>query len=188
MKNWRFIFLCFFALSLSGVSSEKITSSYRIGFGVKIGILPTGGITQYAIIHYRQEKLTQIQPIDLTTMIKVATGKHPIPRTNVFVDFFKENEVSHIKTTDTTYIPKENYYVAFDSIWKIRFDIHPFDAKKGEGWSIGRHRPSLRQQEYLYHTYGARAYDQDYICDTSFYKLLRDVIDTAWIQQYKSLR
>jgi len=188
MKKWQFIVLFILAFPLLGVNVKKTISAYRIGFGVKIGILPTGGITQYAIIHYRQEKLTQIQPVDLNTMIKVATGKYPIPRTNVFVDFFKENAVSHIKLPDTTYLPKENYYVAFDSIWKIRFDVHPFDSKKGDGWSIGKHRPSLPQQEYLYRTYGARAYDQDYICDTSFYKLMRDVIDTAWIRQYKAMR
>ncbi len=188
MNKWVFILLCVSTVLLSGISSEKVTSSYRIGFGVKIGILPTGGITQYAIIHYRQEKLTQIQPIDLPTLLKVATGKYPIPRTNIFTDFFKYHEVSHTRLPDSTFIPKENYMVAFDSIWKIRFDIHPFDARQGEGWSIGRHRPSLRQQEYLFHTYGARAYDQDYICDTSFYKLLRDVVDTAWITQYKALR
>lgn len=149
MKNWRILVLCFFTLPLFGVSSEKNTSNHRISFGVKIGILPTGKVTQYAIVHYRQEKLTQLQPIDLTTLIKVATGKYTIPRTTVFVDFFKENEVSHLKLSDSSFRSKENYIVAFDSIWKIRFDVHPFDTKNGEGWSIGRHRPSLRQQEYL---------------------------------------
>ena len=191
MKWVQFILVTLILTTILGVSfkaSNPNTNAYRIGFGVKVGILPTGGITQYAIIHYRNGLLTNIQPTDLPTLIKIATGKFPIPRTNKFENFFKENQVSHkLVLTDSSYVPNENYLKAFDSIWKIRFDAHPFDSRQGNGWSVGRHRPSLKQQEYLFYTYGSRAYDQDYICDTSFYKLLRDVIDPAWIEYYKSL-
>lgn len=57
-----------------------------------------------------------------------------------------------------------------DSLWKIRFVEHPFEAKYGKGWSQGDARPSLKQQEFIYNNYGVRGYDQDYFVDTSFFK------------------
>jgi len=177
------------SLGFSLVSTEGSKSrAHNVSMGVKIGILPTGGITQFALIHYRQEQLANIQPVNMVQLLKFGTGEWPIPGTNQRYNYFKENNLSHIITPEGDFKERPDFTAAFDSLWKIRFDYHPFDPKKGKGWSNGRIKPSLSQQEFIFHTYGVRGYDQDYFVDTSFFKLLRDVLDTAWINNYKSLK
>ena len=156
--------------------------SHNVSFGVKIGILPTGGLTQFAVFYYKNGRQQGFQPISLDELIKIATGKWPVPRTSKFHDFFAEQGIYDKNDNEI------NYRAAFDSLWKIRFPVHPYDSKKGEGWSQGDARPSLKQQAYIYNTYGVRGYDQDYFTDSSFYKLLRDVVDPEWIKHYKSLK
>jgi hypothetical protein len=176
-------------ISFSSVCNEgNAARAYNVSFGVKIGILPTGGITQFALIHYRNGQLTNIQAISDVQLMKIGTGLWPVPGTNIRYNYFKENNFSHIQTPEGEFFERENFQAAFDSLWKIRFDYHPFDPKKGKGWSNGKFKPSLEQQAYIYNTYGVRGYDQDYFSDTSFFKLLRDVLDEAWIENYKSLR
>lgn len=177
-------FLLSFSTIRNGGSAAR---AFNVTFGVKIGILPTGGITQFALIHYRNGNLASIQAIDKVQLMNIGTGKWPVPGTNKFYNYFKENYFSHMSIEDGVFESRTNYQDAFDSLWKIRFDVHPFDAKKGKGWSNGKFKPSLKQQEYIVNTYGVRGYDQDYFVDTSFFKLLRDVLDTAWIENYKSL-
>src|SRR5690554_42286 len=156
----------------------------KVSFGVKIGMSPAGGLTQYALVFYKNNRLLSIQEVDLDRLIKIGTGEWPIPRTTVFHNYFEEYGMYNDTLEDGTVI---DYGAAFDSLWKIRFDVHPFDHRKGNGWSQGEIRPSLKQQAYIYNRYGIRGYDQDYFVDTSFFKLLKDVLDPTWIAHYKSL-
>lgn len=157
----------------------------RVSFGVKIGLLPSGGITQYALFFYQGERSVGNQPIDLNHLIKICTGEWPVPRSNNFINIFEENGFTNDTLSDGTVI---NYIAAFDSLWKIRYDAHPYHHELGKGWSQGEIRPSLKQQSYIVERYGVRGYDQAYFSDTSFYKLLKDVMDPKWIENYKSLR
>jgi hypothetical protein len=75
-----------------------------------------------------------------------------------------------------------------DSLWKIRFGTYPFKHRTDPGWSNKYHKPSPRQEKYLYDRYGVYHVDSDFFLDTSFWRLLQDVKDTAWINNYKSLR
>ena len=155
-----------------------------VKFGVKIGILPTGGITQYALFFYKNNRLMGKQPISKEELVKIGTGKWPIPRTTKFHDFFKENDFYEDTLENGEII---DYGAAFDSLWKVRFQYHPMKQGKEEGWSNGDYKPSLKQQKYIYDRYGVRGYDQDYFSDTSFFKLLKDVMNPEWIKHYKSL-
>ena len=160
----------------------------RVAFGVKIGLLPTGGLTQYALVHYRNGRRAGMQPISLDELIKIGSGKWPIPGTRVFYDFFNDEGLYELPKTDSTVERSIDYRAAFDSLWKIRFAEHPTHSGMGRGWSQGDARPSLKQQAFIYETYGVRGYDQDYFTDSSFFKLLRDVLDPEWVDYYKSLR
>lgn len=156
----------------------------NISFGVKIGLLPTGELTQFGVVYYQNNRLLSIQSVSLSQLINIGTGKWPIPRTNVFHNYFEENNIRNDTLEDGTII---DYTAAFDSLWKIRFSVHPYKQQLGKGWSQGDVRPSLKQQAYIYNRYGVRGYDQDYFTDTSFYKLLKDVVDADWIEEYKSM-
>lgn len=176
--------LLVFASNVSQKHSALNPSS-GIKFGVKIGILPTGGITQYAIFFYKNDRFLGKQPVSKEELVKIGTGKWPIPRTTKFHDFFKENNFYEDTLPNGEIV---DYGAAFDSLWKIRFQYHPLKQGKDDGWSNGDYRPSLKQQEYIYHRYGVRGYDQEYFSDTSFFKLLKDVMNPEWIEHYKSLR
>ena len=180
-------FTCILLPLLISNSAQQSSIRHNLTFGVKIGIMPTGQVTQYAFFMYRNGRFSGLNPVELDRLIKVGTGKWPVPGTNKFYDFFDEQGVYDIglKMNNGDSI---DFKAAFDSLWKIRYVMHPFDASKGQGWSQGDARPSLKQQEYIYNTYGVRGYDQEYFTDTSFFKLLRDVLNTEWIENYKSLK
>lgn len=158
-----------------------------LSFGVKVGILPTGGIVHYALFLNNNFKNSSIRPVKLNELINIGTGKWPIPGTSVFYDYFAENgmyDLSFIDKEDTINL---DYSVPFDSIWKIRFDAHPFVHDLGKGWSNGVIKPSLKQQSFIYNEFGCRCYDQDYFQDTSFFKVLKSVVDPEWIDYYRNL-
>jgi hypothetical protein len=175
-------------LLFSSYSPDKGTSvRYNVTFGVKIGILPTGDLTQFAIMHYRNGRFVNTQPVSVQHLVNIGIGKWPIPSTTKRHNFFEEQGLLDLKVEGLPEGVEIDFTAAFDSLWKIRFDEHPFSPSKGKGWSNGQARPSLKQQEFIYNSYGVRGYDQAYFSDTSFFKLLRDVLDPNWIQHYKSL-
>ncbi|MBW7868789.1 MAG: hypothetical protein H3C31_10730 [Brumimicrobium sp.] len=176
-----FIGLCFILLILS---SSTPSYSYRVSFGVKIGLLPTGSLTEYSIIYYRDNKQISSAPIDLYQLDKICLGEWPIPKTQTFFNYYENFGLHDDTLVDGTIV---DFRSAYDSLWKIRFDFHPFNFQSGKGWSNGEIRPSLKQQAYLYQRYGVRGYDQDSFSDSAFFQLLKDVCDPIWIADYKSL-
>lgn len=148
-------------------------------------MLPQGGLYQFALIYYQNGRRVSIQPITRDRMIKVGTGKWPIPGTRKFHDFFSERDI-HVVPSDSHEV--FNLQASIDSLWKIRFSAHPYAQGQDNGWSQGDYRPSLKQQAYIYNRYGVRGYDQEYFMDSSFYQLLKDVQDPEWIQQYRTMR
>lgn len=188
MSRFSVLFIaCVFLPLLFSNARQETAIRHNLTFGVKIGIMPTGKITQYAFFMYRNGRFSGLNPVELNQLIKVGTGEWPVPGTNKFHDYFDEQGIYNIGIT-TNNGDSIDFKAAFDSLWKIRYVMHPFDASKGNGWSQGDARPSLKQQGYIYNTYGVRGYDQEYFTDTSFFKLLRDVLDPDWIENYKSLR
>lgn len=185
--TYRFIVVLLFTLvsSISPVGDySKMAMTTEVSLGVKVGMLPSGGLYQFALIYYRNGSLATIQPVTRERMLKVGTGKWPIPGTQKFHDFFAE-EGMYIFPKDTQEV--FNINASVDSLWKLRFAAHPYSQNAKHGWSQGDYRPSLKQQQYIFDRYGVRGYDQDYFTDSSFFKLLKDVQDPAWIEQYKTM-
>jgi len=178
------IFFLLFLTSGNSRKKEVNLAMSHVTMGVKIGMLPTGGIHQFALIHKQHGKLVAIQPIEELQMIKIGSGEWPIPRTQKFHDFFSEHGIYINPTEGQEYF---DIHSAIESLWKIRYAAHPFNQQKGEGWSNGKFRPSQKQQVYIFNRYGVRGYDQDYFADSSFFQLLKDVIDKDWIDEYKRM-
>lgn len=178
------IFLLVFITSGNSRHNNYSTETFNVTLGVKIGMLPTGGIHQFALVYKKYGKLVSIQPIEELQMIKIGSGKWPIPRTEKFHDFFAEYGLYFDPTEEQEYF---DIYSAIESLWKIRYAAHPFNQQKGDGWSNGEFRPSQKQQAYISTRYGVRGYDQDYFTDSSFFQLLKDVTDEEWIAEYKRM-
>src|SRR5690554_5002849 len=62
-------------------NSAKGSAPDKVSFGVKIGIIPTGGLTQYALVFYKGERLQSIQELGLDRLIKfgMVNGLFPGP-------------------------------------------------------------------------------------------------------------
>lgn len=184
-KVFQILFLFVLLLFGESWSLTSVDYSYRLSFAVKIGVLPNGSLTQFALVYYKNNRQVSAVPIELNRLEKIASGKWPLPNSNHFYNYFEAYGFLEETLADGTIV---DYHSSFDSIWKIRFDRHPFEANRGKGWSNGEAKPSLSQQEYLYERYGSRIYDQAYVEDSSFFQLLKDVIDPVWIANYKSLK
>lgn len=85
--------------------------------------------------------------------------------------------------------PTHPYCPSLDSLWKLRFDSYPFvGMDNGDGWSHDKWVPGKRQMNYLTDQYGVGAMDTHYFADTSFWKILRDVVDPEWIENYRYMQ
>ncbi len=178
--------LLFLILGFSATTKRNVplSQSYRVSFGVKIGLLPTGKLTQYAFLFYRNNKIESVRGIQLHELIHFANGEWPLPKSTIFHNYFQEYGIQNDTLPDGTIV---DYTAAFDSLWKVRFNRHPYNHQLGNGWSQGEFKPTLKQRAYLYNEYGVQSFDLDYFADTSFFKLLKDVFNPQWIANYKSL-
>ncbi len=85
--------------------------------------------------------------------------------------------------------PQHPYCPAIDSLWKLRFDRYPYKGKELEkGWSMDKWMPGERQMKYLTTEYNIGNIDNHYFADTNFWKVLRDVTDPEWIDNYRYLQ
>lgn len=75
----------------------------------------------------------------------------------------------------------------FDELWKLRFWEYPFRLSEGQhpgkGWSEDPNRPSARQQ-LLLADYGI-LYMHSMAKGEDAFRLLRDVGDSSWVDNYR---
>ncbi len=75
----------------------------------------------------------------------------------------------------------------FDELWKLRFWEYPFKQREGHqpglGWAEARTQPSERQQLLLC-GYGLCSLTQ-IACGEDLFRLLRDVEDPEWVDNYR---
>ena len=75
----------------------------------------------------------------------------------------------------------------FDKLWKLRFQEFPFRQSEGQhpgaGWSEEPNRPSERQQ-LLLSGYGM-LYMHSMAKGEDAFRLLRDVADSSWVDNYR---
>lgn len=168
-------------------SSVHYEPSSRGVFGVKVSIGANSELTTFACFVDNGRVLTNKRVVDKDTFIKIASGFWPSPYNPARRNLFEENKLDCSVFTDSITLEKFTSCVPLDSLWKIRFATYPFRGNSERGWSNKLHKPSSRQEIYLYNRYGVSQIDGQFFLDTSFWLLLRDVRDTSWIKNYKSL-
>lgn len=74
----------------------------------------------------------------------------------------------------------------FDELWKLRFWEYPFKQGEGmgKGWAESPYAPSARQM-LLLSSYGITSLHGK-ACGEEAFRLLHDVGDTAWVDNYRS--
>lgn len=156
-------------------------------FGVRVSIGANSTMCTYACWLDNGRVLTNKRLYDRDSFIKVVSGEWPSIYNPERINYFEENNVACGVAFDSTYWKDMTYCVPMDSLWKIRFGTYPFKFSSEIGWSNKYHKPSPKQEKYIYDRYGVRDVDAEFFLDTSFWRLLQDVSDTAWIKNYKSL-
>ena len=126
--------------------------------------------------------------MDSETFIKIVSGYWPSEFNPERINYFELNNIDCGVYKDSITRKDVCYCAPLDSLWKIRFATYPFRGGPLEdGWTRVLHKPSSKQEVYLYERYGVNV-DTDFFRDTSFWMLMHDVTDSLWIGNYKSLR
>ena len=157
-------------------------------FGVKISFQATGVLTSYIAYIDNGRVQTHAKQISETEFIKIASGHWPSIYNPTRRNLFKEYNYDCGVLKDSFTLKDYTYCLPLDSLWKIHFEKHPLDITKGNGWSNKQFNPSLKQELFLYQTYGVAHLDADYFLDTNFWKLLGDIQKPEWVINYKCLK
>ncbi|TSJ41688.1 hypothetical protein [Fluviicola chungangensis] len=164
--------------------------AYRVVFGVRIATGVNSSVVSFVAMKYSDDGILRAKRYFTSKdeFIKVLSGYWPSPFNPDKTDYFKLNNIVGGVFVNDTIRAEIGYCPALDSLWKIRFSDWPYVGRNEAGWSLNRIRPSLKQEEYLANRYHIKQLDFDYIVDTNFWKLMYDVTDTTWIENYKFIQ
>jgi len=127
------------------------------------------------------------QPLTKNTFIRMASGDWPCKANPNREDLFSKNELYTCGRYVDSITRKKVYLCdAIDSLWKIRYDENPY-SYGDDGWSLGKYTPNTKQMEFLYKNYEVSRINVDFFIGTFMWKILKDVQDSTWVMNYKSL-
>ena len=183
----KYLILIIVFLTLGG---STVPTADRSVFGVRIGVASNGQMVTYVGVTLTPSGNIRSQRFfSRDEFINVLSGEWPSPYNPQRKNLFEENKVFGGVIFNDTFMKKYTYCPAFDSLWKIRYADYPFlGGPRDPGWSLGIYSPSLKQTKYLADRYHISYLDNDYVVDTNFWQLLRDVTDSVWISEYKNLK
>ncbi len=182
MKLVLLLLMCWF-ISVS----VKEPISPRAVFGVKVSIGANSEVTSYVCYLYDGRTLSQKKMVDKESFVKIVSGHWPSIYNPKRQDYFEEHNIDCSILVDPITRKTSLGCAPFDSLWKIHFGTYPFQNNSEPGWGNKYHRPSPKQEKYLFNRYGIRRIEADYFLDTNFWMILNDVTDQDWINNYKSL-
>lgn len=168
---------------------QKLTpSKNNASFGVRISIGANSELYNLAGFRFNQDgSFRERRFLSKDDFIRFASGFWPSLYNKDKEDLFKKNGVEGGMIFIDTLNKKIPYCPVLDSLWKIRFDRNPFGRAYEDGWSQGKFKPSSKQELFLLKNYGIKYLDTDFIIDTSFWKLLKDMQSPDWILEYKNV-
>ena len=169
------------------VSVNPTSVEPRGVFGVRVSIGANSDITTYVCYINTGRTLTHKKICDENTFIKIVSGFWPSIYNPDRLNYFELNNIGCDVFEDSVTMQKIPVCDPFDSLWKIRFSVYPFRTRDEIGWSNKYHKPSPMQEIYLSERYGIKQIDGDFFLDTNFWRILKDVTDSDWIANYKSL-
>lgn len=154
-------------------------------FGLSLG---TGAHSQIYSLFLVKEKGMEIlstEPLSREQFVKQAQGRAPSKANPTGEDLFRTYGVEGCVHPDTSRFVYD--CDLFDELWKLRFWEYPFQPKQGahhgRGWSERREGPSPRQM-LLLSDYGI-LYISGLARGENAFRLLRDISDSTWVDNYR---
>ena len=178
------LLFCYWNLSSSVLF---IKTSPQVGFGIKISIQANGELLTYMVFQKNANNQIIKRFLSRDQFIKHVSGYWPFPYNPKRINYFELNKIDCGCVKDSLFKIEYIYCDPFDSLWKIRFANYPFQGKTDVGWSQDIYKPSYKQMLFLKDNFDIKNIDSDYFIDSSLWKLLYNVQDENWINQYQSI-
>jgi hypothetical protein len=159
----------------------------RAVFGVCISYQASGEMCRYIVYIQNGQSISMRRSLLEDELVKYASGYWPSAYNPKKEDLFSKNGLACKVIFDSSRWKDYPLCSPMDSLWKLRFKSHPFDNKADPGWSNREYRPSSNQEKYLFSEFNIKNIDRDFFVDANFWKLLRDVSDSDWIDKYKNI-
>ncbi len=168
----------------SGASSPY--ASYT--FGVSLNTGQNSQLFTLFLVKEFEGRVIQSDPMTREQFVLQAQGAVPSKANPEGVNLFHRYGVRlclHPEDTSGTRLLRD--CEVFDQLWKLRFWEYPFKLSEGQhpgkGWAENREAPSARQM-LLLSDYGILQLS-GMARDMDAFRLLRDVGDSAWVDNYR---
>lgn len=157
-------------------------------FGISLSTGLNNQLYTLFIVKEFEGKVIQAEPITREQFVLQAQGVVPSPANPTNENLFRKYEVKICQPEGTDTVGR--YLLdcpVFDELWKLRFWDYPFRLAEGQhpgkGWAEKREAPSPRQL-LLLTDYGM-LHLSDIARGENAFRLLRDVGDSAWVDNYR---
>lgn len=157
-------------------------------FGMSLATGANGQLFSLFVVKVHEGKVLESTPITREQFIRQAQGRTFSKANPDADDLFRKHGVKACTLpADSAALGYLTDCLTLDNLWKLRFWEYPFalsDASsKGQGWSEKPSIPSERQQMLL-SGYGI-TYPTALCHGDDFFRLLRDMGDPEWVDNYR---
>ena len=157
-------------------------------FGVQVRFQTVTNMVALAAFLDDGRALTHKKLLSMEDFVQFASGHWPSIYNPSRENLLEKNNVFCGLYNDSASLELIPYCFPVDSLWKLRFSDFPFNTMTEKGWAGNQFTPSERQALFLKENYGVHNVDTDFFLDTNFWKIMRDVQDSMWIENYKALK
>lgn len=157
-------------------------------FGLSLSTGQNNQLFSCFLVKVLEDEVLSTEPITREQFVQQVRGMVASKANPEAVDLFTTHDVAACRiVTDEAGMRRINDCPLLDDLWKLRFWEYPFllhDGQRvGKGWSEEPNNPSPRQM-LLLSNYGLR-YPTDICMGENVFRLLRDMGDEAWVDNYR---
>lgn len=188
----RTLLLAPFALLASFTRAQSSTEPWpappKWEFALSLGSQTTGQLFSLFLVKVTKGgQVLESQPLDRTNFIRQIQGRAFSKANPEAENLLRKYGVTQcINSQDSTGFVTDCQ--TLDELWKLRFWEYPLQLRQGQqeqvGWAANKLRPDGRQQ-LLLEGYGMK-FMLDLCIGENMFRLLRDMADPAWVDNYRS--
>lgn len=187
LRTWPAALL-FLAIPMRGGSLENAPPVATYTFGLSLNTGFNNELFTLFLLKEFEGEVIERSPMTRQQFILQAQGAVPSKANPEAINFFRKYEVNaclHPEDVDGTRFLLD--CEVLDQLWKLRFWEYPFLLSEGQhpgkGWSENRSAPSPRQL-LLLTDYGMM-HLSDLARGPDVFRLLHDVCDSSWVDNYR---
>lgn len=174
-------------ICLKGGGTSPVVASHTFGMSLMTGM--NSELFTLFVVKELEGRILEARPITRGQFVMQAQGAMPSAANPGGVNLFLKYDVRGCmlpsSADDKPRIVSD--CGVFDELWKLRFWKFPFRQGEGQqtgnGWAEMQTRPSERQQLLLC-GYGL-CNPTDLACGEDLFRLLRDIEDPEWVDNYR---